>query len=118
MVYGARLAVRVNSAVSGFCRLGWLKEHGYVRVAFDPVKGSDRQDYKKANVGGNPAELAEARRALEICHVEVKRLVAAKKAIKSEKLETTILRITTPADRQPLGNSTRSSAAGQTWRAV
>ena len=74
--------------------------------------------FKKANVGGNPAELAEARRALEICHVEVKQFVAAKKAIKSEKLETTIRRITTPADRQPLGNSTRSTAAGQTWRAV
>jgi hypothetical protein len=73
--------------------------------------------FKKANVGGNPAELAEARRALEICHVEVKRFVAAKKAIKSEKLETTIRKITASAGRQPLGNSTRPSAADQTWRA-
>ena len=42
--------------------------------------------------------------------------LAAKKAVKSEKLETTIRKITPSAGRQPLGNSTRSSAADQTWQ--
>jgi hypothetical protein len=75
--------------------------------------------FKHANAGADPAELAEARTALERCHAEVKRFLAAKKAMKSEKLETTIRKITASAGRlQRLGNSTRPSAADQTWRAV
>jgi hypothetical protein len=62
--------------------------------------------FKKANASGNPAELAEARRALELCYVEVKLFAAAEKAMKSKKLGAPIRKITASADRQPLGNNT------------
>jgi hypothetical protein len=51
--------------------------------------------FERANAGGNPAELAEARTALESCYAEVKWLVAARKAMKSEKLEATVQKLTT-----------------------
>lgn len=46
--------------------------------------------FERANANGNPAELVEARTALESCHAEVRRFVAAKKAMGSAKLEATI----------------------------
>ena len=51
--------------------------------------------FERAHADGNPAELAEARTALERCHAEVKRFLAARKAMKSEKLAATIRKITT-----------------------
>jgi hypothetical protein len=51
--------------------------------------------FERANAEGNPAELVEARTALESCHAEVKRFVAAKKAMKSEKLQATIQNLAT-----------------------
>ncbi len=44
--------------------------------------------FERAYADGNPAELAEARTALAICHEEVRLFVAVQKAMKSEKLET------------------------------
>jgi hypothetical protein len=46
--------------------------------------------FERANADGKPAELAEARTALESCHAEVKGFVAARKGMKSEKLQTTV----------------------------
>ena len=37
--------------------------------------------FEGARADGNPAQMAEARAALERCHAEVKRFVAAKKAM-------------------------------------
>jgi hypothetical protein len=37
--------------------------------------------FELAKAGGNPAQIADARAALERCHAEVKRFVAAKKAM-------------------------------------
>jgi hypothetical protein len=37
--------------------------------------------FERVKAGGNPAEMAEARAALERCHAEVKRFVAAKNAM-------------------------------------
>ena len=51
--------------------------------------------FEKAHADGNPGELAEARKALEICHAEVSLFVAAQKAMKSEKLEATVQKIAT-----------------------
>jgi hypothetical protein len=51
--------------------------------------------FEKAHADGNPGELAEARKALEICHAEVGLVVAAHKAMKSEKLEATVQKIAT-----------------------
>jgi hypothetical protein len=49
--------------------------------------------FERANADGNPVELAEARTVLAACHSEVRRFVAAKKAMKSEKLESTIQKL-------------------------
>ena len=118
MVYGARLAVRANSTLSVVLSTAVAeRKHGYARQLMTRSRAAIAR-FKYANAGENPAEPAEARTALERCHAEVKRFLAAKKAVKSEKLETTIRKITPSAGRQPLGNSTRSSAADQTWRAV
>jgi hypothetical protein len=43
--------------------------------------------FERASADGNPAELAEARTALAICHAEVSLFVAAQKAVKSERLK-------------------------------
>ena len=68
--------------------------------------------FERAKAGGNPAEQAEARTALERCYAEVKRFVAAKKAMKSEKLAATVQKLTTSvASSSPLGeNSPRPGA--------
>ena len=64
--------------------------------------------FERANADGNPAEQAEARTALERCHAEVKRFVAARKAMKSEKLAATIRKITTSVTSSSRsGNSAR-----------
>jgi hypothetical protein len=66
--------------------------------------------FERANADGNPAELAAARTALARCHGEVKRFVAARKAMKSEKLAATIRKITTSvANSSRSGNSSRSA---------
>jgi hypothetical protein len=64
--------------------------------------------FKKAHADGNPGELAEARKALEICHAEVGLFVAAHKAMKSEKLEATVQKIaTSSAPERRSGNGLR-----------
>jgi hypothetical protein len=64
--------------------------------------------FEKAHADGNPGELAEARKALAICHAEVGLFVAAHRAMKSGKLEATAQRIATPSapDRRS-GNGLR-----------
>jgi hypothetical protein len=63
--------------------------------------------FERANADGNPAELAEARTALESCYAEVKWLVAVKKAMKAEKLEATVRKLTTSATARRAGNGLR-----------
>lgn len=59
--------------------------------------------FERANADGNPAELAEARTALESCYAEVKWLVAAREAMKPEKLEETVQKLTTSTTARPCG---------------
>jgi hypothetical protein len=64
--------------------------------------------FERANANGNPAELVEARTALERCHAEVRRFVAAKKAMGSAKLQATIQSLQHLRPPPPLGTRHRS----------
>jgi hypothetical protein len=59
--------------------------------------------FERANANGNPAELVDARTELESCYAEVKWLVAARKAMKSEKLEATVQKLTTSTTARRAG---------------
>ena len=79
MVYGARLAVRANSTLSVVLSTAVAeRKHGYARQLMTRSRAAIAR-FKYANAGENPAEPAEARTALERCHAEVKRFLAAKK---------------------------------------
>jgi hypothetical protein len=51
--------------------------------------------FERANADSNPAELAEARTALESCYAEVKWLAAAREAMMPEKLKEAVQKLTT-----------------------
>jgi hypothetical protein len=75
MKCGQRLANRGKHTRRVICRRGLLL-HGIWDLLIRSRAAIAQ--FERAKVGGNPAQMAEARTALERCHAEVKGSVAAK----------------------------------------